>query len=89
MCLMCDAMSRRDFLRLSTLLSAGAALPLVMQQQARAAAEPDAPVRVGYLPITDAAPARSYAAARAGPMPLAPPLMRATLPPNRAVVING
>lgn len=56
MCLMCDAMSRRDFLRLSALLSAGAALPLVMQQQARAAAEPDAPVRVGYLPITDAAP---------------------------------
>ena len=56
MCLMCDAMSRRDFLKLSALLSAGAALPLVMQQQARAAAEPDAPVRVGYLPIVDAAP---------------------------------
>ncbi|HFT4313663.1 TPA: twin-arginine translocation signal domain-containing protein [Klebsiella variicola] len=30
MCLMCDAMSRRDFLKLSALLSAGAALPLVM-----------------------------------------------------------
>ncbi|TCW17646.1 NitT/TauT family transport system substrate-binding protein [Raoultella sp. BIGb0138] len=56
MCLMCDAVSRRDFLKLSALLSAGAALPLIMQQQARAAAEPDAPVRVGYLPITDAAP---------------------------------
>lgn len=56
MCLMCDAMSRRDFLKLSALLTAGAALPLIMQQQVRAAAEPDAPVRVGYLPITDAAP---------------------------------
>lgn len=56
MCLTCNAMSRRDFLRLSALLGAGAALPLVMQQQARAAAEPNAPVRIGYLPITDASP---------------------------------
>lgn len=56
MCMMCDRVSRRDFLKLSALLSAGTALPLVLQRQARAAAEPDAPVRVGYLPITDAAP---------------------------------
>ncbi|MFZ4833854.1 ABC transporter substrate-binding protein [Rouxiella sp. Mn2063] len=49
-------MSRRDFLKLSALLSAGAALPLIMQQKARAAAEPNAPVRIGYLPITDSAP---------------------------------
>ena len=48
--------SRRDFLKLSALLGAGAALPLLASLQARAAAEPDAPVRIGYLPITDAAP---------------------------------
>ncbi len=56
MCLMCDNFSRRDFLKLTALLTGGAALPLISQQQARAAEEPDAPVRVGYLPITDAAP---------------------------------
>ncbi len=56
MCLMCDNFSRRDFLKLTALLTTGAALPLITQQQARAAAEPDAPVRVGYLPVTDAAP---------------------------------
>ena len=56
MCLMCDNFSRRDFLKLTALLTAGTALPLIMQQQARAADEPDAPVRVGYLPVTDAAP---------------------------------
>jgi NitT/TauT family transport system substrate-binding protein len=49
--------SRRDFLKLSSLLGAGAAvLPLLASLQARAASEPDAPVRIGYLPITDAAP---------------------------------
>lgn len=49
--------SRRDFLKLSSLLGAGAAvLPLLTSLQARAAAEPDAPVRIGYLPITDATP---------------------------------
>lgn len=56
MCQMCNVMSRRDFLKLSALLSAGAALPLIMQQKARAATEPNAPVRIGYLPITDSAP---------------------------------
>ena len=56
MCVMCDNFSRRDFLKLTAVLTAGTALPLIMQQQARAADEPDAPVRVGYLPVTDAAP---------------------------------
>src|SRR5690606_18340137 len=47
---------RRQFLKLSTLFSVAGALPL-MQVGARArAAEPDAPVRIGYLPITDATP---------------------------------
>lgn len=46
-----SARSRRDFLRLSALLSGAVALP----QLARAA-DPDEPVRIGYLPITDASP---------------------------------
>jgi len=45
------ALSRRDLLRLSALLSGTAALP----QLARAA-NADDPVRIGYLPITDASP---------------------------------
>lgn len=48
--------SRREFLKLSALFSLGGALPLLESLRARAAAEPDAPVRIGYLPITDAAP---------------------------------
>ncbi len=44
-------LSRRDFLRLSALLTGSVALP----QFARAAG-PDEPVRIGYLPITDASP---------------------------------
>lgn len=44
-------LSRRDFLRLSALLTGSLALP----QLARAA-NPDDPVRIGYLPITDASP---------------------------------
>src|SRR3546814_2625351 len=47
---------RRQFLKLSTLFSVAGALPL-LQAGARAhAAEPDAPVRIGYLPLTDATP---------------------------------
>jgi ABC-type nitrate/sulfonate/bicarbonate transport system substrate-binding protein len=38
------------------MLTAAGALPLLSSLQARAAAEPDAPVRIGYLPITDATP---------------------------------
>jgi NitT/TauT family transport system substrate-binding protein len=48
---MCDAcLGRRDLLRRVAALSA-AALPL-----ARAAAAAEAPLRIGYLPITDATP---------------------------------
>ncbi|MTH35229.1 ABC transporter substrate-binding protein [Paracoccus limosus] len=47
--------SRRDVMRLAALLGAGGALPLLNARAARAA-EPDAPVRIGYLPITDATP---------------------------------
>src|SRR5450830_244871 len=46
-----SARSRRDFLRLSALLTGSVALP-----QLAHAADPDEPVRIGYLPITDAAP---------------------------------
>lgn len=56
MCLDDPTHSRRDFLKLSALLTAGGAMPLLHSLQARAAAEPDAPVRIGYLPITDATP---------------------------------
>ena len=48
--------SRRDFLKLSSLLTAAGALPFLNVLQARAASEPNAPVRIGYLPITDATP---------------------------------
>ncbi|SIT82082.1 ABC transporter substrate-binding protein [Pontibaca methylaminivorans] len=47
--------SRRDILRLATLLTAAGAAPLLQARAARAD-EPDAPVRIGYLPITDATP---------------------------------
>ncbi|MBA1205122.1 ABC transporter substrate-binding protein [Pseudomonas capeferrum] len=52
----CSSSSRRDFLKLGAMLTAAGAVPLLSSLQARAAAEPDAPVRIGYLPITDAAP---------------------------------
>lgn len=58
MCLDClsrDFLSRRDALKLSALFSATGALPLLRGGAARAQ-EADAPVRIGYLPITDAAP---------------------------------
>jgi NitT/TauT family transport system substrate-binding protein len=45
---------RRQFLKLSALFSAAGALPLLAQAQRARAAEPDAPLRIGYLPITDA-----------------------------------
>ncbi|MGO4155504.1 ABC transporter substrate-binding protein [Cupriavidus sp. YAF13] len=54
---MCQVpMSRRELLKLSALFTAGGALPLLNALNARAASEPDAPVRIGYLPITDATP---------------------------------
>ena len=56
MCLDDFTHTRRDILKLSAMLTAAGALPLLASLQARAAAEPDAPVRIGYLPITDATP---------------------------------
>jgi len=56
MCLDDPTHSRRDILKLGALLTAAGALPLLTSLRARAAAEPDAPVRIGYLPITDATP---------------------------------
>ena len=56
MCLDDFTHTRRDILKLSALLTAAGALPLLTSLQARAAAEPDAPVRIGYLAITDATP---------------------------------
>lgn len=47
--------SRRDIMKLSALLTASGALPLINARKARAQAA-DEPVRVGYLPITDATP---------------------------------
>lgn len=49
-------MNRREWLKLAALFSAAGAAPLLGMLNARAAAQPDAPVRIGYLPITDAAP---------------------------------
>lgn len=49
-----SALTRRNFLKLSTLFTAAGALPLLTKYRAAAAAEPDAPLRIGYLPITDA-----------------------------------
>jgi len=47
---------RRQFLKLSSMFTAMGALPLLQMSQAARAAEPDAPLRIGYLPITDATP---------------------------------
>ncbi|HWK68142.1 MAG TPA: ABC transporter substrate-binding protein [Rhizobiaceae bacterium] len=47
--------SRRDIVKLSALLTAAGALPLLNARKARAQSA-DEPVRVGYLPITDATP---------------------------------
>lgn len=49
-------MSRREWLKLASIFSVAGAAPLVGALNARAAVEPDAPVRIGYLPITDATP---------------------------------
>lgn len=47
--------ARRDFLKLSALFTAAGAWPLLARYNQAVAAEPDAPLRIGYLPITDAA----------------------------------
>ncbi|MCC2596960.1 ABC transporter substrate-binding protein [Pusillimonas sp. MFBS29] len=48
--------TRRQLLKLSALFSAAGALPLLQMANTARAAEPDAPLRIGYLPITDATP---------------------------------
>lgn len=60
---MCESCScsgsfpRRDFLKLSTLFTAAGALPLLAQgAQAQQIKRNDSPLRIGYLPLTDAAP---------------------------------
>jgi NitT/TauT family transport system substrate-binding protein len=49
-------MSRREWLKLASMFTVAGAAPLLGSLNARAANEPDAPVRIGYLPITDATP---------------------------------
>lgn len=49
-----QGLTRREFLRLSALFTAAGALPLITRFNQAYAAEPDAPLRIGYLPITDA-----------------------------------
>ncbi|HMC45449.1 MAG TPA: ABC transporter substrate-binding protein, partial [Caballeronia sp.] len=49
-------MSRREWLKLASMFTVAGAAPLLGSLNARAASEPDAPVRIGYLPITDATP---------------------------------
>lgn len=48
--------ARRQFIKLSTLFTTLGALPLLQMHNAARAAEPNAPLRIGYLPITDATP---------------------------------
>lgn len=50
-----ELFSRRDAMRLASLFTAAGAAPLLRSGAARAQA-PDAPLRIGYLPITDATP---------------------------------
>lgn len=47
---------RRQFLKLSGMFTAAGALPLLQMQNVARAAEPNAPLRIGYLPITDSTP---------------------------------
>ncbi|TAM40570.1 MAG: twin-arginine translocation signal domain-containing protein [Burkholderiaceae bacterium] len=47
---------RRQFLKLSTAVGAAGALPLLQTAGHASAAEDNVPVRIGYLPVTDAAP---------------------------------
>lgn len=48
--------TRRDFMKLSALFTASAALPLLQACGKNAAMRPDASLAIGYLPIVDAAP---------------------------------
>lgn len=48
--------NRRDFLKLLSLFSLAGSSPLLQAQQQRQLSDPNAPLRIGYLPITDATP---------------------------------
>lgn len=48
--------NRRDFLKLMSLFSLATSLPLLQACSERFAFNPNAPLRIGYLPITDATP---------------------------------
>ncbi|HBI82728.1 ABC transporter substrate-binding protein [Orrella sp. NBD-18] len=54
MCL--EYISRREMLKLASLLTVGGAAPLLSAFNAQAQPKSDGPVKIGYLPITDAAP---------------------------------
>ena len=54
MCL--EHVSRREMLKLASLLTVGGAAPLLSAFNAQAQPAANGPVRIGYLPITDAAP---------------------------------
>ncbi len=54
MCL--EHISRREMLKLSSLLTVAGAAPLLSAFNAQAQGNANAPVKIGYLPITDAAP---------------------------------
>lgn len=47
-------LTRRKALKLASLFTAAGALPLLTHQRQAHAADPDAPLRIGYMPITDA-----------------------------------
>lgn len=48
--------TRRDMLKLASLFTVAGAAPLLSAANAYAQSHPDQPVKIGYLPITDAAP---------------------------------
>ncbi|HEY7802939.1 MAG TPA: ABC transporter substrate-binding protein [Orrella sp.] len=51
-----ESQTRRDMLKLAGLFTVGGAAPLLSAFNAQAQPDANAPVRIGYLPITDAAP---------------------------------
>jgi len=61
MCKLCpggghSVLSRRQLLKLAGMFTAAGALPLLSRFNRAMAAEPGAPLRIGYLPLTDATP---------------------------------
>ena len=49
-------MNRREWMKLAALFTSAGSLPLLQACGQRHAMQPDAPLRIGYLPITDATP---------------------------------